>query len=98
MQEQMSNVSTEMTIFREKMLLVKNIVTEMKNLPLSTPKQTVGFPDGSVDKESACSAEDTGDMDLIPGSGGPPGEGYGNPLQYSCLNSHGPRSMVGYNP
>ena len=37
-QEQMSNVSTEMTIFREKMLLVKNIVTEMKNLPLSTPK------------------------------------------------------------
>ena len=63
MQEQM----TEMTIFRKKMLLVKNIVTEMKNLPLSTPKQTVGFPDGSVDKESACSAEDTGDMGLVPG-------------------------------
>ena len=25
------------------------------------------------------------DMDLIPGSGRSPGEGNGNPLQYSCL-------------
>ena len=28
-----------------------------------------------------------------------PGEGYGNPLQYSCLeNPHGQRSLVGYSP
>ena len=26
-----------------------------------------------------------GDLDLIPGSGRSPGEGNGNPLQYSCL-------------
>ena len=28
-----------------------------------------------------------------------PGEGNGNPLQYSCLeNPHGQRSLVGYSP
>ena len=43
-----------------------------------------GFPGGSDGKESACSA---GDPDLIPGSGRPPGEGNGNPLQYSCLGN-----------
>ena len=35
-------------------------------------------------KESACSAGDSG---LIPGSGRSPGEGSGNPLQYSCLEN-----------
>ena len=41
-------------------------------------------------KEYACSAGDTGDAGLIPGSGRYPGEGNGNPLQYSCLeNPHG---------
>ena len=35
-------------------------------------------------KESACNAGDPG---LIPGSGRFPGEGNGNPLQYSCLNN-----------
>ena len=29
----------------------------------------------------------TGDMGLIPGSGRSPGEGNGNPLQYSCLGN-----------
>ena len=32
----------------------------------------------------------------IPGSGRSPGEGHGNPLQYSCLESHGQRSLTGY--
>ena len=36
---------------------------------------------GSDGKESACSMGDPG---LIPGSGRSPGEGNGNPLQYSC--------------
>ena len=36
-------------------------------------------------KESACNAGDTRDVDLIPGLGRSPGEGHGNPLQYSCL-------------
>ena len=29
----------------------------------------------------------TGDMNLIPGSERSPGEGNGNPLQYSCLKN-----------
>ena len=41
-----------------------------------------GFPNGPVDKESACSAGDTGDTDSIPGSGRLPGGGNGNPLLY----------------
>ena len=43
-----------------------------------------GFPGGSDGKESACNA---GDQGLIPGSGRSPGEGNGNPLQYSRLEN-----------
>ena len=46
-----------------------------------------GFPDGSVGKESACNAGDTGDASSIPGSGTSPGGGNGNPLQYSYLKN-----------
>ena len=47
-------------------------------------------------KKSSCSA---GDLGLIPGLGKSPGEGYGNPLQYSLLeNPHGQRSLAGYSP
>ena len=42
------------------------------------------FPGGSHGKESACNAGDPG---LIPGLGRSPGEGNGNPLQYSCLGN-----------
>ena len=42
------------------------------------------FPHSSVGKESACSAGDAGS---IPGSGRSPGEGNGNPLQFSCLEN-----------
>ena len=44
----------------------------------------LGFPGGSEDKASACNA---GDLGSIPGLGRSPGEGNGNPLQYSCLES-----------
>ena len=44
----------------------------------------MGFPGGSEGKVSACNA---GDLGLIPGSGRSPGEGNGNPLQYSCLEN-----------
>ena len=44
----------------------------------------MGFPCRSVGKESAYSA---GDLGSIPGSGSSPGEGNGNPLQYSCLEN-----------
>ena len=54
------------------------------------------FPGSSDSKESTCNA---GDLGLIPGLGGSPGGGHGNPLQYSCLeNPHGQRSLVGYSP
>ena len=56
----------------------------------------MGFPHSSVGKESACNA---GDLGSIPRSGRSPGEGTGNPLQYSCLeNPHGQRRMAGYSP
>ena len=44
----------------------------------------MGFPDSSVSKESACNA---GDLGSIPELGRSPGEGNGNPLQYSCLEN-----------
>ena len=45
-------------------------------------EKEIGFPGGSDSKASACSA---GDLGSIPGLGRSPGEGNGNPLQYSCL-------------
>ena len=60
------------------------------------PPVFLGFPGGSDGKESACNV---GDLGSIPGLGRSPGEGHGNPLQYSCLeNSHRQRSLVGYSP
>ena len=44
----------------------------------------LGFSCGSAGKESACNA---GDLGLIPGLGRPPGEGKGQPLQYSGLEN-----------
>ena len=44
----------------------------------------MGFPCISVGKESACNA---GDWGSSPGLGRFPGEGNGNPLQYSCLEN-----------
>ena len=43
-----------------------------------------GFPGGSVVKNSLANSGDSGS---IPGSGRSPGEGNGNPLQYSCLEN-----------
>ena len=45
------------------------------------------FLDGSMGKESACNAGDTGDVGLISGLGRSPGEGNGYSLQYSCLGT-----------
>ena len=44
----------------------------------------LGFPGGSNSKASACNE---GDLGLIPGLGRSPGEGNGDPLQYSCLDN-----------
>ena len=44
----------------------------------------MGFPGGSEVKGSARNA---GDLASIPGLGRSPGEGNGNPFQYSCLEN-----------
>ena len=44
----------------------------------------MGFPGGS---EVTASAWNVGDPGSIPGLGRSPGEGTGNPLQYSCLEN-----------
>ena len=44
----------------------------------------LGFPSDSVVKNPPASV---GDKDLIPGSGGSPGEGNGSRSQYSCLEN-----------
>ena len=51
---------------------------------LNIPKLLKYFPGGSDGKASAYNAGDPG---LIPGSERSPGEGNGNPLQYSCLEN-----------
>ena len=58
--------------------------TEENAAELEKTLGLMGFLHSSVGKESACSA---GDPALIPGSGRSPGEGNGNPLQYSCLEN-----------
>ena len=45
---------------------------------------TFSFPSGSKDNVSAFNV---GDLGLIPGWGRSPGEGNGNPHQYSCLEN-----------
>ena len=52
----------------------------------------VGLPRGLSGKEFTCNAGDTG---LIPRSGRSPGEGNGNPLQYSCLENSRERGAWG---
>ena len=65
--------SKKVNMWRKMCLIIKQ-----PNISLTS------FPGGSDGKESAC---DTGDVGLIPGWGRSPGEGNGNPLQYSCLEN-----------
>ena len=53
------------------------------------------FPGGSMVKNPPANAGNTG---LILGSGRSSGEGNGNPLQCSCWESQGKRSLAGYHP
>ena len=48
--------------------------------------------DPSAMQEASCN---TGDQGSIPGSGRSPGEGNGNPLQYSCLENPMDRGACG---
>ena len=76
--------------------LIVHVLTNLQMLLLIKTFLLEGFPGGSAGKESSCNA---GDLSLIPGLGRSPGEGNGNPLQYSCLeNPHGQMSLAGYRP
>ena len=56
----------------------------MKRQKPQTRRTFWGFPGGSDGKETTCNAGDPG---LIPRLGRSPGEGNGNPLQYSYLGN-----------
>ena len=68
------------------------------------PSMFLSFPGGLVVKNPPVSAGDAGDTDSVPRSGRSPGEGNGNPLQYSCLKNplgggaRGQRSLASYSP
>ena len=66
------------------LLILYDIYLENKYQLKKNVWDTGGFPGGSEDKASACNAGDPGS---IPGLGRSPGEGNGNPLQYSCLEN-----------
>ena len=53
-------------------------------LQVSVCITVMDFPGGSDGKASACNA---GDLGSNPGLRRSPGEGNGNPLQYSCLEN-----------
>ena len=55
----------------------------------------ISFPGDLDGKESACNEGDPGS---IPASGRFPGEGNGNPLQYSCLENPMDWTLVGCSP
>ena len=61
-------------------ILSGNLMGQRRHLTMS--REIWGL--SSVSKESACNAGDPG---LIPGLGRSPGEGNGNPLQYSYLEN-----------
>ena len=68
---------------------LKSSGLQADSLPSKPPRKSLwvyntGFPHSSVGKESACN---TGGPSSIPGLGRSPGEGNGNPLQYSCLEN-----------
>ena len=53
-------------------------------LGIKLPKEGKDFPGGSDGKASAYNPGDPGS---VPELGRSPGEGFGNPLQYSCLEN-----------
>ena len=47
-----------------------------------------------MEKTSSANAGDSKDLSSIPGLGRSPGGGYGNPLQYSCLENPMDRGAI----
>ena len=81
-------------ISTNKLLIIFNIfIFNVHTIVISyLPTTVIGTSLAQMVKASACNV---GDLGLIPGLGGFPGEGNDNPLQYSCLeNPMDKRSLV----
>ena len=67
-------------------LIVVQITKQNQKMALYSvvPSKQMGFPAGSVVKNPPANA---GELSSIPWSGRSPGEGNGNPLQYSYLGN-----------
>ena len=68
-------------VYRKSSHTVAAVIHSLNHFP---SKWNMDFPGGSEGKASAHYAGDPG---LIPGWGRSPGEGNGNPPQYSCLEN-----------
>ena len=78
------------TIAFTRQTFVGKVMSLLLNMLCRLVFQGVSFPGGSEVKASAWNAGDPGlisDLGSIPGLGRSPGEGNGNPLQYSCLEN-----------
>ena len=68
--------------------LFQGIFPTQRSNPHLLHWQVVSLPlDFTGGSDSKASAYNEGELGSIPGSGGSPGEGNGNPLQYSCLEN-----------
>ena len=75
----------KISLTNNKLLIqLRNCISQCDSEKLIFKEGIFGFPSDSNGKESACSA---GDLGSVPGLGRSPGEGNGNPLQYSCLEN-----------
>ena len=63
------------------------VVQQMASSLWALVSSSWGFPGGTVVKNPSANAGDTRNKSSIPGSVRSPGEGNGNPLQYSCLGN-----------
>ena len=102
--------TTRVFYFRTFLTDLKFFLTLLQNLPFLFLPRGVIYSSGvsspydnlrelsycsSVGKESAYNA---GDLGLISGLGRSPGEGNGNPLQFSCLENFMDCSLLGFSP
>ena len=67
--------------------VMKDESKKKKNLPAAHEDMQKPASGGATGKNLPANAGDTRDVGLIPGLGRFPGEGHGNPLQYSCLEN-----------
>ena len=89
-------VTPAFQVNKEWMLLVSGCPMQY----LTQTYKCMGFPGGASGKEPICQCRrHESDVGLIPGPGRSSGEGYGTPLQYSCLENAVDRGkLAGYSP